>query len=103
MADPFPEAVSKRQPVASNRLTCDSKGEAGLSLVSYPILFSSFFTLLAMELCNIISPPTATSFRQFARSGTRRLQPHQAVEPTVPELGMVILGARRVTSNPQGS
>jgi hypothetical protein len=33
------------------------------------------------------------SFRQFAGSGTRHLQPHQAVEPTVPELGMLILGA----------
>jgi hypothetical protein len=42
---------------------------------------------------DIISHPTATPFRQFAASGTRRLQPHQAVEPTVPELGMLILGA----------
>lgn len=64
-----------------------------IAFVFYPILFSCFFGAAGNGAMDIISHPTATPFRQFAGSGTRRLQPHQAVEPTVPELGMLILGA----------
>jgi hypothetical protein len=90
----FPEAVSKRQPVASNRLTCDSKGEAGLSHSFSTRFFSpAFLALLAMALWTSSPIRLPLLFDNSREVVLDSLQPHQAVEPTVPELGMLILGA----------
>jgi hypothetical protein len=86
---PFPNANLSRAIVSP----AIQKARRVIAFVPYPILFSSFFGAAGDGAMDIISHPTATLFRQFAGSCTRRLQPHQAVEPTVPELGMLILGA----------
>ena len=57
---------------------------------SFPPAFSA---LLAMELWTSSPIRLPLLFDNSAGSGTRCLQPHQAVEPTVPELGMLNSGA----------
>ena len=60
MADLFPEAVSKRQLIASNRPTLHSRGEACLSQsFPTPILFPAFWRRWAMELWTSSHPNSA--------------------------------------------
>ena len=69
-----------------------------IAIISYLILFSSFFGAAGGNGVMDILSSEFRPFRQFAGSATRHLQPHQAVEPTVPELGMLILGAAVYTT-----
>jgi len=86
---PFPNANLSRAIVSP----AIQKARRVYRIRFLPDSFLQLFWRAGNGAMEIISHPTATPFRQFAGSGTRRLQPHQAVEPTVPELWMLILGA----------
>jgi hypothetical protein len=64
-----------------------------IAIISYPILFSSFFGAGGNGAMDILSNPNSAPFDNSQEVALDIYNPHQAVEPTVPELGMLILGA----------
>ena len=73
---PFPDANLSRAIVSP----AIQKARPVYRIVSYPILFSSFFGAAGNGAMDIISHPTATPFLTIRRKWYSTSTPHQAVE-----------------------
>lgn len=92
---PFPNANLSRAIVSP----AIQKARRVYRIRFLPDSFLQLFGAAGNGAMDIISHPNFAPFSKFAGSGTRRLQPHQRRKPTVPELGMFILGAAVYTAH----